>query len=156
MWPARRTGCVRAPRIRSRSCSRQGDLQRARLRRIADADVGAALVLHLQRQGLGAVGGGAGLHGGEVAAVGLDFAEELVGVRLPRRQLQRVGLEAAAGLLHRDAVAVQVIALGDRPVDLDAVARHRACAEREGFVDRQQLVLVGRGQRRQRGREQGD
>ena len=61
---------------------------------------------------------------------------------LARRQLQRVGLEAALDHLHRGAVAIQVIALGDRPVDLDPAAFARACLQRKGLVDGQQLVSL--------------
>ena len=66
----------------------------------------------------------AGQHRGQRVAIGLDPAEELVVVRLARRQLQRLRDETGVGL-HRDAVPVQVVAVGDRPAQLDAVARRR-------------------------------
>jgi len=50
-------------------------------------------------------------------------------------------------------VAIQVVTLGNRPVDLDPATFARACLQYEGLVDRQQLALVDRV-RRQRDGEQ--
>src|SRR5690606_7400947 len=54
---------------------------------------------------------------------------------------------------QRDAVAVQVVAVGDAPGELDGTVAG-PCLEREGLVDGQQVVLAGRGSKR-RGRQQG-
>jgi hypothetical protein len=103
--------------------------------------------------------GVAGQHRDQLAAVGLDIAEEFVGIGMPRRQLQFAGAETAVDRLDRGAVPVEVIALGDLPGELDAVGRGRPGAEREGLVDRQQVGLVdgggGRCQPGQRGQQQG-
>src|SRR5690606_4987336 len=97
---------------------RQAHLDLAGLRRIADACVGAALVADLQ-VGRGRRPGGLAVEDGDqAAAVGLDRAEELVHVALAGRQPQVAADETAAGA-HRGAVPIEVITLGDLPVDLD-------------------------------------
>ena len=74
-----------ARRRRSRVASaRQRHRQRARLRRIAHAEVGAALVFHLQRDRIDAGRRRAGQHRDQLLAVGLDLAEEFVVVLLRR------------------------------------------------------------------------
>ncbi len=63
---------------------------------------------------------------------------------MPGRQLQGwVGLEAAQHP-HCDPVPVQVVALGDLPVQLDAAALGRLRGEYEGLIDRQQILFVDR------------
>ena len=73
----------------------------------------------------------------------------------------RVGYQGCAdvGRGHLRPVPVQVIAVGDRPRELDSAAFRRARLQREGLVDRQQVGLVdGRahGGRRQREPAGGD
>ena len=138
------------------SRGRQRHAQGLGVRRVADADVGAALVLHLQLHRRHAVGDGAGEHRGHLIAVGLDVAEELVGVGDAVGQLERIGAEAGRGHLGAHAVPVEVVALGDAPVQFDAAALGGLGAEREGLVDGQQVGLVqslGRGGEEEQGQQ---
>src|SRR3546814_3882563 len=59
---------------------------------------------------------------------------------------------AAVGGNGLGAVPVQVVAVGDLPLQRDAVGRRRLGGQGERLVDRQQVVLVDR---RQRGRRAG-
>jgi hypothetical protein len=117
------------------------------VRRIADAHVGATLVAHLEGLLGHAARCGAGQHRPQLAAIGFNLAEELVGLLFARRQFQRIELEAAVHRLHRDAVLVEVIAVRDLPVEFDPAALGGLCAQREGFLHRQQIVGVDRGAR---------
>jgi hypothetical protein len=125
--------------IRSAGC-RHRHIQRARLGRVTHANIGAALVLHLEAHRRHAAGGGAGEHGGDGVAIGFNVAEEFVAVLVPGRQLQRVELEGGIDRLHREAMLVQVIARRHFPGEFDALARHRLGREHIGLVHRQQVV----------------
>ena len=123
---------------------RQRDLQRAGLRRIADPGIGATLVLH------GQGGRGGARHGGPINGpdqrlpVGLDVAEEFVAMLVAIGQGQPRLAERRIRL-HRSAVAVQVIAVGDLPADLDAVGRGGLRGQHENLVDgRQGDIRSGR------------
>ncbi len=132
---------------------RQRDLQRARLRRIADAQIRAALVLDLQRDTADPIRGLPGQRGDERAAIGLDIAEELVVMLAAVGQLQGRRAEIAGRHPCRGAVPVEVVAVGDPPADLDPVPAHRLCGDRQRLVDRQHIVEIDR-QRRRRGEQQ--
>src|SRR3546814_2069663 len=82
---------------------------------------------------------------GQALAEGLDVAEELVLVRLAARQVQ-FAQAAAVGGNGLGAVPVQVVAVGDLPLQRDAVGRRRLGGQGERLVDRQQVVLVDRRQ----------
>ena len=113
-----------SPRTAARWRRGSATVRRARLRRIAHADVGAALVLHLQRDGVAPVA-----RAGQrcAAAAGDRFRRR----RRTRRGAARRAAAAAAAHwnaaigLHADPVPVQVIAVGDAPAQRDAVARRR-------------------------------
>ena len=77
-------------------------------------------------------------------AKGFDTTEELIGMRLAARQRDRGRLAAGVSGERRDPVPVEVVALGDRPVECDPVRADGARAQRKGLVHRQQVVLVDR------------
>ncbi len=121
----------------------QVDADFAPLRRIAHAGIGAALVLHLQDGGLHRRVGLAGQGGLQLLAVGLHLAEELVVFALALRQRQFARGKPLSGL-DADAVAIQVVARCDLPVQRDAVAAVGGGAQREGLVHWQQILFADR------------
>jgi hypothetical protein len=72
-----------------------GDGEALLLRRVADADVGAALAGELQLEGR--LAGGDGQRNDQLAAVDLDFAEGVVLLGLARRQAGSPKLMPSAG-----------------------------------------------------------
>ena len=105
------------------------------LRRIADADVGAALAG--QRQRKGRLAGGDGQREHQFVAEDLDLAEGVVLLGLAVRQ---AGLaEADAVGVELEAVAVEVVAVGDAEADLDGLVVDGTGAGAEGLLDRQRL-----------------
>ena len=130
------------PEPAARRRLRQRDLERAGLRRIADAGIGAALVLHGQG-GRGCARCGAAVEGPDQRLpVGLDVAEEFVAVLVAIWQGQSRLAERCIRL-HRSAVAVQVIAVGDLPAHLDAVGRGGLRRQHEDLVDGRQGDIRG-------------
>lgn len=150
-----RSWCVRRGRL-------ERDLQGPALRRIADTGVRAALVAHLQRD-VARAGTLSRQQCIQAPAVGLHRAEVFVGVLVAIGHLQRAGLEAGAFGGYCRPVPVQVVAVGDFPVQGDALVgglRRQA----EGLVDGKQAGFIDRcgrqgegGQGQQRGQttEQG-
>ena len=111
-----RTRCQRIEVGAVRGDGRQFHRQRARLRRVADAGVGAALIFDLQRNG-GARASDVRQGGEQFVAIGFGLAEEFVLVRFALRQLQRAAARAGRGRLHAGAMPIQIVAIGDLPAD---------------------------------------
>src|SRR3546814_6498910 len=76
--------------------------------------------------------------------IGLHVAEELVVLALARRQLQCAGGEAFGGE-DLDAMAIQVIAIGNLPAQFDGVRIQRARTQRERLLDRPQVRFIDGG-----------
>ena len=132
---------------------RQLHRQRARLRRIADAGVGAALIF--DPQGNSAARADDVRQGGQqFVAIGFSFAEELVLVRFALRQRERAAACVGRDRLHAGAMPVQIVAIGDLPADPHRVRGGGFCAEHIGLIDRQQIGFVDRGGGGQCGEEQ--
>ena len=123
---------------------RQFHRQRARLRRIADAGVGAALIFDLQGDG-GARADDVRQGGDQFVAIGFGLAEEFVLVRVALGQRQRPAARAGRDRLHAGPMPVHVIAVGDLPADPHRVSGGGFGAEHIGLIDRQQIGLVDRG-----------
>jgi hypothetical protein len=118
------------------------------MRRVADLriDLVAALVLHAQRQPRGACRQGVRHGGVDAVVINLDVAQVFVVMLFAVGELRFTQRDAWAGLeLH--AATVEVIVLGQRPVQLQHARRGRVAAELVGLGDRQQ---VGRALRKHR------
>jgi hypothetical protein len=113
----------------------------ARDGRIAQAGLGAALIGDVQRHVEGAAA--AALHRQrhhQRVVIDHLLAEILIGLDLPFGELGRP--DAAAAGLGRglDAIAVEVIAGGDEPVQAHALGPLRAGAEAKGLIRRQEII----------------
>jgi len=98
-------------RIRASAGHWQRHRQRAPLRRIAHAKIGAALVADFKLEIARLRFGVAGKMGGQCLAIGLHLAEKLIHMTLAVRQLQRFC-----------TVAIQVIPVRNLPVEFNPVA----------------------------------
>ncbi|MGY4515236.1 hypothetical protein ACVWWW_000804 [Lysobacter sp. HA18] len=137
-------GCGRSVR------GRQVDSQAPRLRGITDARIRAALVLDRHHRARGRRR--ARQRCDERIAIGFDVAEEFVVMCIALGQPHRARVEGGVGL-HADAVAIQVVALRDRPAHFDravGVARARY----EHAVDRRQLIGRDRMRAQRHGAEE--
>jgi hypothetical protein len=151
----RRAACEELVGVRGR-LDRERHLQGAHLRRVAHAQVRAALVLHLDRGRGGIACRRAGVRHVQLRPIGFDIAEEFVVLRMARWQGER----AARKTFGVDAMAVEVIAGCDAPGQQDAIARLRFRLERKGLVDGEEILFVdragrGREQRANQQRQQG-
>ena len=92
------------------------------------------------------------------AAIDLDLAEELVLVTRPGLGLDFAEPDLVADRIDLECMAIQVVTVGNRPTQFDRLTVcPAACLQREGLLDRQQIVgidLGSRSDRDQGGREQ--
>jgi hypothetical protein len=102
------------------------------LGRVADADVGAALTGELQVEGRLAGAHRKGEY--EFLAVDLHFAKGVVLLGFARGQGRRTEADALGGEL--EAVAVEVVAVGDLEADLDGFVVDGAGGGTKGLVGR--------------------
>ena len=145
-------------RLDSRSCSEtigaaslaerragRGQLDGHRLGhgRVAEAGVRAALVAHLDLERGGALGACHRDGRAQDSVVHLDVAEELVVLLLAVRHRDVAERKAWRHCLGRGAVAIQVIARRNLPVEENAVGAVGHRGEHESLVHRQELILVG-------------
>ncbi len=132
---------------------RQLHLDAPLLRRVAHAGIGTALVAHFQGHAAHGRVGLASQHRTQLATVGFNVAEEFVVLLVALRQGRWPGAETGADQDHGNAMPVQVITVGDLPLQLDAVAVIGAGTQRERLVYQQQ-VGFGEGQGGQAGKRQ--
>ncbi len=135
---------------------RQG--QQLAMGRIAHADIGAPLVADLEigidriagvARAL-AIGPGQGGGGVQLVAIGFNIAEEFIVVAFTVGQLQRRQFQAGRRCHGGgQAVPVQVIALGDPPVQMQSAVIADLPLQREGFIDRKQVVFADGGMGKQ-------
>ncbi|MCY1461977.1 hypothetical protein D9M71_796980 [compost metagenome] len=76
-----------------------------------------------------------------MAVVSLHVAKELVVLLLAPGKLEGASVEAGAGL-DAGAVTVEVVAGGDLPAELNAVAAWRDGLQGEGLVYREQILFA--------------
>jgi hypothetical protein len=101
---------------------RQGDVDPARLRRVADADVGAALRLEVECQRVAHSAALVGHPDRDVATVDRHAAEELVVLDLGRHRHRRLAQgDAIRRTDEAELVAVEVVTVGDAPGHLQGV-----------------------------------
>ena len=123
------------------------------LRHIAHADVGAALGSDQELHAVRARGFDRQPNA-HFLAVGLLLAEELVLVNLALRELRPPQRDRGGFGGEAEALAVEVIAVGDGVADFRRTCVERACGKAEGLVRLEQLVRVRPVCETQHGHEQ--
>ncbi|MNM78877.1 hypothetical protein D3C81_907960 [compost metagenome] len=116
------------------------DGQACRLRRVAQALVGAALVAHQQGEGARVVAWQLDV---EHAVVYLDIAEEFIVLGLALGDVRRAQGDVGRFRAELETVAVEVVAIGGDEAQLDGLRIGLDQAELEGLVYRQEVGVVG-------------
>jgi hypothetical protein len=112
-------------------------------RRVAQAGVRAALVGHLEFDDVGPRRPLQGHLSVELLVVDFHLAEKLVGLPLAVRHRDRARGETWRFGLHCHTVPIQVVAVGNDPVEGDCFAAIGRGGQLECLVRRQEFVIAG-------------
>ena len=102
-----------------------------------------ALIAQFQRELVLARRRGQMLDCARAAMVDLDIAEKFVVLLLAGRQIEHVEGDARVSAFRLDPIAVQIIVIGDREIELDRAAIDCLGLDPERLFDRQQVIRVG-------------
>jgi hypothetical protein len=128
-----------------------GDLQGQGLRRIADTHVGAALAGDVEFEGRRA--GADGKRDAQIAAVDFHLPEGVVLLGFAGRQHGFAQRDAVG--LELEAVAVEVVLVGDLEADFDGFVVERTGGDAEGLIGRQRLA-GGVGEAARKGKQRAE